>query len=70
MKLFGVRVLNTLLIKKRAEWTFLKAEAQRMDGLKVVLIAMPMSLVVSGRFMEAPLYDCVKGRVAAELIEI
>ncbi len=66
----GVKVTKDLLIKKRAERAFLKACAQLIDGLNVLAIIKPKSLVESRSFMEAPLSDSVNGQVGAEPIEI
>ncbi len=66
MKMSGVRVTKDLLVKKRAERDFLKACAQLIDGLNVLPIIKPRSLVESISFMEAPLSDRVRGRIGAE----
>ncbi len=65
MNMSGVRVTKDLLIEKRAERAFLKACAQWIDGLNVLSIVKPRSLVESRSFIEAPSSDSVKGRVGA-----
>ncbi len=69
MKIACVRVTKNCLIKNTAARALLKAWAYGNEGLKVLSIVLPWSLVELISLIEMPLSASVRGRVGAEPIE-